>query len=71
MFSIVDDVVISGCGTTEAEAQRDNKQRLTETLRKSAERNIILHKDKQQTGLTEVIFHGHRITSDGVKADEA
>ena len=71
MFSIVDDVVIGGCGTTEAEAQRDNKQRLTETLRKCAERNIILHKDKQQTGLTEVIFHGHRITRDGIKADEA
>ena len=30
-----------------------------------------MNKDKQQTGLTEVTFHGPRITKDGVKADEA
>ena len=30
-----------------------------------------MNEDKQQTGLTEITFHGHRITGDGVKADEA
>ena len=36
-------------------------------LRKS----IILNEDKQHTGLDDIILHGHRITNDGVKVDEA
>ena len=53
------------------EAQIDNQQKLIETLKRCAEKNIVLNEDKQQTGLTEITFHGHRITKDGVKADEA
>ena len=71
VFNVVDDVVIAGCGRTEGEAQRDNQQKLTETLKRCAEKNIILNEDKQQTGLTEITFHGHRITKEGVKVDEA
>lgn len=41
------------------------------TLKRCAEKNIILNEDKQQTGLHEIIFHGHRITRDGLKVDEA
>ena len=55
----------------DAEAQRDNKQKLAETLKRYAEKNIILNEDKQQTCLDEIIFHGHRITKVGVKVDEA
>ena len=40
-------------------------------MKRCAEKNIVLNEDKQQTGLTEITFHGHRITKDGVKADEA
>ena len=32
---------------------------------------IVLNEDKQQTGLTEITLHGHRITKDGVKVDQA
>ena len=71
VFNVVDDVVISGCGRTEGEAQRDNQRKLTETLKRCAEKNIILNEGKQQTGLTEITFHGHRITKEGVKVDEA
>ena len=39
--------------------------------RRCAEWNIVLNEDKQQAGLTEIKFHGHRITKDGVKVDEA
>ena len=67
MFNVVDDVVIAGCGRTESDHQR----KLTETLKRCAEKNIILNEDKQQTGLTEITFHGHRITKEGVKVDEA
>ena len=71
MFSIVDDVVIAGCVQTVEEAKIDNQRKLTETLKRCAEKNIVLNEDKQQIGLTEITFHGHRITKDGVKIDEA
>ena len=71
VFNIVDDVVIVGCGNSDAEAQSDNQQKLAVTLKRCAEKNIILNEDKQETGLDEIIFHGHRITKDGVKVDEA
>ena len=51
--------------------QVDNQRKLTETLKRCAEKNIVLNEDKQQTGLTEIAFHGHRITKDGIKVDEA
>ena len=71
VFSVVDDVVIAGCGQTVEEAQSDNQRKLTETLKRCTEKNIILNEDKQQTGLTEITFHGHKITKDGMKVDEA
>ena len=71
VFNIVDDVVIVGCGNSDAEAQSDNQQKLAVTLKRCAEKKIILNEDKQQTGLDEIIFHGHRITKDCVKVNEA
>jgi len=71
VFTIVDDVVIVGCGNSDAEVQSDNQQKLAVTLKRCAEKNIILNEDKQETGLDEVTFHGHRITKDSVKVDEA
>ena len=61
VFSVVDDVVIAGCGQTMDEARVDNQRKLTETLKRCAEKNIVLNEDKQQTGLTEIAFHGHRV----------
>ena len=69
-MSIVDDVAIAECGQTVVKAQIDNQQKLTGTLKRCAEKNIVLNEDKQQTRLTEITFHGHRITKDGVKVDE-
>ena len=40
-------------------------------MKRYAEKNIILNEDKNETGLDEIILHGHRITKDGVKVDEA
>ena len=71
VFSVVDDVVVAGCGQTMEEVQIGNQQKLTKTLKRCAEKNIVLNEDKQQTGLTEIAFHGQRITKHGVKADEA
>ena len=58
LFSVVDDVVVAGCGQKMKQAQR------------CAEKNIVLNEDKQQTGVTAVTFHGHRITKDGAKTNE-
>ena len=71
VFSVVDDIVVAGCGQTMEKAQIDNQQKLTKTLKRCPKKNIVLNKDKQQTSLTEITFHGHRITKDCVKADEA
>ena len=49
------------------EARVENQRKLTETLKRCAEKNIVLNEDKPQTGLTEIAFHGHRVTKDGVK----
>ena len=70
VFNIVDDIIVVGCGSTDAEAVDDNKLNLSATLQRCSERNIILNEEKQQTGLKEIVFHGHRITSEGVKVDE-
>ena len=67
VFNIVDDVVIVGCGNSDAEAQSDNQQKLAVTMKRCAKKNIILNEDKRETGLDEILFHGHRITKDGVK----
>ena len=71
VFSVVDDVLIAGCGQTVEEAQSDDQRKLTETLKRCSEKNITLNEDKQHTGLTEITFHGHKITKDGMKVDEA
>ena len=53
------------------EEQVDNQRKLTETLERCAKKTIVLNEDKQQSGLTKIAFHGHRITKDGIKVDEA
>jgi hypothetical protein len=70
VFSIVDDIIIAGCGDSEAEAKLDNERKLKSVIEKCAERNITLNEDKQEIGLTEINFHGHKITRDGVKVDD-
>ena len=49
----------------------DNQRKLTETLKRCTGKNTVLNQDKQETGLNEIIFLGHRIPKKGVKVDEA
>ena len=53
------------------DAQAYKQRKLTETLRRYAEKNIVLNEDKQQASLTQIAWHGHRITKDGLEVDEA
>ena len=59
VFSIVNDVVTAGCGQTVEEAEIDNQRKLTETLKRCAEKTI------------EITFLGHKITKGSVKVDKA
>ena len=70
VFNIVDEIIVVGCGSTDAKAADDNQRNLSDTLERCSERNIILNEEKQQTGLNEIAFHCHRITSEGAKVDE-
>ena len=54
VFNIVDNLVIVGCGNSDAEVQSDDQQKLAVTLKRCAEKNIILNEDKQETDLDEI-----------------
>ncbi|PFX13005.1 Retrovirus-related Pol polyprotein [Stylophora pistillata] len=71
VFNIVDDIIIVGCGATESEAFADNNQNFSKCIQRCKERNITLNEDKQETGLTDITFHGHKITSSGIEVDKA
>ena len=71
VFNIVDDIIIVGCGATESEALVDNNQNLSKCIQRCKERNITLNEDKQETGLKDITFHGHKITSNGIEVDKA
>ena len=44
--------------------------KLEQLYKRCEEANIVLNKDKTEIGLKEIPFHGHKISSSGVKADE-
>lgn len=47
-INFVDDIVVAGFGPTEAEGLKNNQQKLSETLKRCDDMNIILNKDNQQ-----------------------
>ena len=61
---------IAGCGQTDEEAKRDQETKLCKFYARCKEQNIILNDKKKEIGLKEITFHGHKITSDGVKVDD-
>ncbi|XP_033730983.1 uncharacterized protein K02A2.6-like [Pecten maximus] len=71
VFSVVDDIIVPGCGPDLVSAQCDNQQKLENVLKRCEEKHITLNEEKQETGLNEIVFHGHRISKDGVKVDDA
>ncbi|KAK3092083.1 hypothetical protein FSP39_025049 [Pinctada imbricata] len=70
IFPVIDDIIVAGCGETAELAREDNSAKLQNLYKKCAESNIILNDDKKELFLEEISFHGHKITSNGVKADE-
>lgn len=70
VFTIADDIIVTGCGDTIPEAERDNKEKLKLLYSRCNEAKIILNDEKKEIGLQEITFHGHKVTSNGVKADD-
>ena len=71
VFTIADDIIVAGCGGTLAEATKDNNEKLAKLYRRCQERNIILNETKRELAKSEIQFHGHCFTADGVKVDKS
>ena len=69
-FTITDDIIIAGCGHTDEEAKRNHETKLCKLHARCKEQNIILNDEKKEIRLKEITFHGHKITSNGVKVDD-
>lgn len=70
VFTIADDIIVTGCGDTISESEHDNTEKLKLLYSRCKQAKIILNDDKKVIGLKEIPFHGHKITSEGVKADD-
>ena len=66
---IVDDILVYGCGATQAEYTRDHDNNLKKLLDRARENNLKLNRKKLKLHLTEVRHMGHILTSTGVRAD--
>jgi len=70
ILTIADDIIIVSCGVDETTAQKDNHEKLAKPYKRCEERHIVLNKEKKDMG-PEITFHGHRITLQGIKPDDA
>ncbi|KAK3746315.1 hypothetical protein QZH41_006887 [Actinostola sp. cb2023] len=68
-FAIADDILITGQGDTDNQANQDHDKNLQSFLHRCRERNIKLNKDKFDFKCEEVCFIGHRLTKEGLKLD--
>ena len=71
VFKIADDILITGQGETEREADEDHDRNLKSLLDRCRERNIKLNKKKFTFKCDDVQFIGHRLTKEGLKPDPA
>ena len=71
VFKITGDILITGQGETEREADEDHDRNLKSLLDRCGERNIKLNKKKFTFKCDDVQFIGHRQTREGLKPDPA
>ena len=71
VFKIADDILITGQGETEGEADEDHDRNLKSLLDRCRERNIKLNKKKFAFKCDDVQFIGHCLTKEGLKPDPA
>ena len=71
VLKIADDILITGQGETEREADENYHKNLTSLLDRCRERNIKLNKKKFTFKCDDVQFIGHLLTKEGLKPDPA
>ena len=69
VFRVFDDILITGEGDTQAEAERDHDANLISFLHRCREKNLKLNEDKLMLRCKEVPFIGHLLTREGLKPD--
>lgn len=69
LYIIADDILITGQGETQEEAERDHDEKLKQFLDRCREKNIKLNAEKFRLRQKETTYIGHRLTTDGLKAD--
>jgi len=71
VYVIADDILVYGCGNTEAEAIVDHDKNLFNLLTRAREKNLEFNKSKLKLKQKLVSYMGHLLTPEGVKADPA
>ncbi len=69
VYEIADNILITGCGDTIAETNRDHDRNMHQLLQRCRERHIKLNFDKLEYKSSEVTYMGHALSSDRLKAD--
>lgn len=69
VFAMADDILIVGRGETDQEALEDHNRNWEALLMRLKDENLKLNRNKVRLCLTEVIYYGHILSKDGVKAD--
>ena len=67
VISIVDDILISWCGTTHAEARIDHDRNLIAVLERFEQHHVKLNLCKMKFLVREAVFMGHVINLDGLQ----
>lgn len=69
MEPIADDILVVGCGDTEADAERDHDSNLRALMERCRAVKLRLSERKLQFKLQAVHFHEHILSSEGLKID--
>uniref|UniRef100_A0A672HNR1 Gypsy retrotransposon integrase-like protein 1 n=1 Tax=Salarias fasciatus TaxID=181472 RepID=A0A672HNR1_SALFA len=69
LYIIADDILITGQGETQEEAERDHDEKLQQFLDRCRQKNIKLNAEKFRLRQNETTYIGHRLTAEGLKAD--
>ena len=67
VISIADDILIPGCGTSDAEARIDHDRNLIAVLEGFEQHHVKLSVSKMKFLVGEAVFMGHVITTDGLQ----
>ena len=71
VYTVADDLLIIGKGSTEAIAREDHDKNLTALLDRCQEKGIKLNGEKCQIATQKVKYMGHVLSSDGLLSDSA